>query len=193
MDLTNVFDNESIWVFEQIYQMLYTVTPDGKSLVPQLATGYTVSPDKKTYTFTLRSGVKFSTGQPMTSADVKFSLDKSRAAAKGWGYIDTAIKDIKAPTPSTVVIDLKFPWAPLLADLSLFSNGIVPNNYGGKTAGRDRPVQVGLLAQGQLAQAGEEPLLLGAGQALPEQRHLDRRAQRQHAPASAARRPGAGR
>ena len=133
MNNTTVFDNESIWVFEQIFQTLYTVTPNGKAVQPELATGYTVSADKKTYTFTLRSGVKFSTGQPMTSADVKFSLDQSRAAAKGWGYIDTAIKSVAAPTPSTVVVSLKYPWAPLLADLSLFSNGIVPANYGGKT------------------------------------------------------------
>jgi len=133
MNNTTVFDNESIWIFEQIFQTLYTVTPNGKSVQPMLATGYTVSADKKTYTFTLRSGVKFSTGQPMTSADVKFSIDQSRAAAKGWGYIDTAIKSVAAPTPSTVVVTLKYPWAPLLADLSLFSNGIVPANYGGKS------------------------------------------------------------
>jgi peptide/nickel transport system substrate-binding protein len=133
MNNTTVFDNESIWVFEQIFQTLYTVTPNGKGVQPELATSYQVSADKKTYTFTLRSGVKFSTGQAMTSADVKFSLDQSRAAAKGWGYIDAAIKSVEAPTPSTVVVDLKYPWAPLLADLSLFSNGIVPANYGGKT------------------------------------------------------------
>jgi len=133
MNNTTVFDNESIWVFEQVFQPLYTVTPNGKGVQPWLATGYTVSADKKTYTFTLRSGVKFSTGKPMTSADVKFSLDQSRAAAKGWGYIDTAIKSVSDPTPSTVVVQLKYPWAPLLADLSLFSNGIVPANYGGQT------------------------------------------------------------
>ena len=133
MNNTTVFDNESIWVFEQIFQTLYTVTPDGKGVQPMLATGYTVSADKETYTFTLRSGVKFSDGKPMTSADVKFSLDQARAAAKGWGYIDAAIKSVAAPTPSTVVVTLKYPWAPLLADLSLFSNGIVPANYGGQT------------------------------------------------------------
>jgi peptide/nickel transport system substrate-binding protein len=77
--------------------------------------------------------VKFSNGTPMTSADVKFSIDKASAAAKGWGYINTAIKSVAAPTPSTVVVTLKYPWAPLLADLSLFSNGIVPANYGGQT------------------------------------------------------------
>ena len=133
MNNTTVFDNESIWIFEQIMQPLYTVTPNGKGVMPWLATSYTVSPDKKTYTFTLRKGVKFSNGKPMTSADVKFSIDQASAAAKGWGYINTAIKSVEAPTPSTVVVNLKYPWAPLLADLSLFSNGIVPANYGGKT------------------------------------------------------------
>jgi len=133
MNNTTVFDNESIWIFEQVFQTLYTVTPNGKGVQPMLATGYTVSADKKTYTFTLRSGVKFSNGTPMTSADVKFSLDQARAAAKGWGYIDTAVKSVAAPTPSTVVVTLKYPWAPLLADLSLFSNGIVPANYGGES------------------------------------------------------------
>ena len=104
MNNTTVFDNESIWVFQQIFQTLYTVTPNGKGVQPLLATSYTVSADKKTYTFTLRSGVKFSTGQPMTSADVKFSIDQASAAAKGWGYINTAIKSVAAPTPSTVVV-----------------------------------------------------------------------------------------
>ena len=133
MNNTTVFDNESIWVFEQIFQPLYTVSANGKSVVPELATGYTVSKDKKTYTFTLRPGVKFSSGQPMTSKDVVFSINQARAAKSGWGYIDTAIKSVTGPTPGTVVVSLKFPWAPLLADLSLFANDIVPANYGGKT------------------------------------------------------------
>ena len=102
MNNTTVFDNESIWIFEQIMQPLYTVTPNGKGVMPWLATSYTVSPNKKAYTFTLRKGVKFSNGKPMTSADVKFSIDQASAAAKGWGYINTAIKSVSAPSPETV-------------------------------------------------------------------------------------------
>jgi peptide/nickel transport system substrate-binding protein len=145
MNNTTVFDNESIWVFEQIFEPLYTVSSNGKGVIPWLATGYTVSADKKTYTFTLRPGVKFSNGQPMTSKDVKFSIDQARAAKQGWAYIDTAISSVTDPTPSTVVVNLKFPWAPLLADLSLFANDIVPDNYGGKseTAFYQAPVGTG--------------------------------------------------
>ena len=133
MNATTVFDNNSIWIFEQIFQTLYTVTNNGKGVIPQLATSYKVSADKKTYTFTLRHGVKFSTGQPMTSADVKFSLDQNTKASQGWGFINTAIKSVSAPSPDTVAVHLKYPWAPLLADLSIFANGIVPANYGGET------------------------------------------------------------
>jgi peptide/nickel transport system substrate-binding protein len=133
MNATTVFDNNSIWIFEQIYQTLYTVTNNGKGVKPWLATSYTMSSDKKTYTFTLRKGVKFSNGKPLTSADVKFSIDQNRKAAQGWAYLDSAISSVDAPSPDTVVIHLKFPWAPLLADLSIFANGIVPNNYGGET------------------------------------------------------------
>ena len=72
----------------------------------------------------------------MTSADVKFSIDDARAQEKGWGYLDAAIKSITAPDPSTVVFHLKFQWAPFLADIALFANGIIPKDFAGQT--RDR-------------------------------------------------------
>jgi peptide/nickel transport system substrate-binding protein len=132
-DKTNVFQNESIWLCEQINESLYTVKPDGKTLEPWLATSYTASKDGKTYTFKLRKGVKFSNGQPMTSADVKFSIDDARAQKKGWGYLDAAIKSITAPDPDTVVFHLKYRWAPFVADIALFANGIIPKNFAGQS------------------------------------------------------------
>lgn len=133
MDNTMVFSNASIWVFQQIFESLYTVTPDGKGVKPWLATGYTLSPDKKTWTFTLRPGVKFSDGRPMTSADVKFSIDTATHTKGGWEFLNVAIDKVTAPTPDTVVITTKYPWAPLLADLANFNNAVVPANYEGKT------------------------------------------------------------
>jgi peptide/nickel transport system substrate-binding protein len=133
MDATAVFDNESIWVFEQLMETLYTVTPNGKDVKPWLATSYDLSPDKLTYTFHLRHGVLFHTGAEMTAADVKFSIDAARVTKAGWGYIDSAIKSVTVKDKYTVVIKTKFKWAPMIADLALFSNAIVPKNYGGKT------------------------------------------------------------
>jgi peptide/nickel transport system substrate-binding protein len=146
MNKTTTFDNSSIYVMEQIMEPLFTVSNDGKTVKPWLATGYTVSANKLTYTIKLRSGVKFSNGQPMTAADVKFSIDQDTATGTtGWGYINSAIKQVVAVNPSTVQLDLKYAWAPILADLSLFSNGIIPNNYGGetKTAFYTHPIGTG--------------------------------------------------
>jgi peptide/nickel transport system substrate-binding protein len=121
-------------VYQQIFETLLTNDADGKSVKPWLAESYTSSDDKMTWTFKLRSGVKFSNGQPMTSADVKFSLDAASSTKGGWEFINSAIKEVTTPDPSTVVITTKYPWAPLLADLACPSNGILPNNYGGKSS-----------------------------------------------------------
>jgi peptide/nickel transport system substrate-binding protein len=134
LDESTVFDNNSIWIMEQITQPLFTVTSNGKGVMPWLATGYTVSKNQLTYTISLRKGVKFSNGTPMTSKDVQFTLEQTMAASQGWGYIDSAIKSVDAPSTDTVVINLKYKWAPILADLALFANGVVPDNFGGKTA-----------------------------------------------------------
>jgi peptide/nickel transport system substrate-binding protein len=134
LDESTVFDNNSIYIIEQITQPLFTVTDNGKSVEPWLATGYSVSKNQLTYTISLRKGVKFSDGTPMTSKDVQFSLEQTMAASQGWGYIDSAIKSVQAPSADTVIVNLKYKWAPILADLALFANGVVPDNYGGKSA-----------------------------------------------------------
>lgn len=144
MDKTDTFDNNSLRVMEQIMEPLFMVSPDGKKLEPWLATGYTISKDQLTYTINLRKGVKFSNGTPMTAADVKFSIDQDSASgAAGWGFINAAIKQVTAVNTSTVQITVKHAWGPLIADLSLFSNGIIPDNYGGKTAAQFYNAPVG--------------------------------------------------
>ena len=131
-DKTNVFQNESIWLTQQLMEQLYAVGRDGRTLKPWLATSHTVSNGGKRYTFRLREGVRFSNGQPMTAADVKFSLDDARAQSKGWGFLDIAIKNVQVRDPQTVVINLKYRWAPFLADIALFSNAIIPKDFAGE-------------------------------------------------------------
>lgn len=134
LDPTQMTDNESIWTAETMYETLYVATPDGKQLKPWLATGYSLSSNHLVWTFHLRHGVLFQNGKPMTSADVKFSIERvSAKASNPFAFIDAAIKSITTPDPYTVVITTKYPWAPLLADVALFANSVIPNNYGGKS------------------------------------------------------------
>ncbi len=134
MDKTTVFSNASLWVYQQMYENLVEMTPDGQGVRPWLAESYQMSPDNLTATFKLRKGVTFHNGQPLTSADVKFSIDQSSATKGGWEFINTAIKEVTTPDPLTVVVTTKYPWAPLLADLSCPNNGIIPKDYAGKTS-----------------------------------------------------------
>lgn len=125
--------NDSIFPQQQIYEPLYMISQDGKTVSPWLARSATQSTDKLTWTIKLRRDIKFSDGTPMTSADVKFSLDIA-TKGDGWGFLNSAIETITTPDAATVVIKTKTPWAPLLSDLACFSNSILPNNFGGKTA-----------------------------------------------------------
>ena len=52
---------------------------------PQMVGAYTVSDDKKTYTFTLRDGQKFHDGQPVTTKDWVASLKRVGATAPAAG------------------------------------------------------------------------------------------------------------
>ncbi|NMM22578.1 MAG: ABC transporter substrate-binding protein [Phycicoccus sp.] len=134
MDKTMVFSNGSLWVYQQMYECLLAMTDDGQGVKPWLAESYEMAADNMSCTFKLKAGVKFSNGQPMTSADVKFSIDESSKTKGGWEFINTAIKEVTTPDDLTVVVKTKYPWAPLLADLSCPNNGIIPKDYGGKTA-----------------------------------------------------------
>jgi peptide/nickel transport system substrate-binding protein len=146
LDPTKVSDNESIWASENIFQTLYLPSADGHSLVPNLATGYTLSSNKLTWTFHLRHGVRFQNGRPMTSADVKFSIQRVSAdKANAFAFIDAIISNISTPDKYTVAITTKKPWAPMASDMALYANAIVPNNYDGKseTAFFQHPVGTG--------------------------------------------------
>ncbi|GAA4661107.1 ABC transporter substrate-binding protein [Arthrobacter cryoconiti] len=136
LNLTTVHDNPSIFTAQQIMEPLFTVSNDGKDAKPWLAKSYEVSADQLSYTIKLRDDVHFSSGAPMTAADVKFSIDQDTktASSGGWGYINAAIKDVAVVDDTTIKVTANYPWTPLIADLAMFSNAIVPNNYGGKTA-----------------------------------------------------------
>jgi len=125
--------NDSLFIQQQVFEGLYRGKKDGRGVEPWLAKSHTVSKDGLTWTFKLRTDVKFSNGSPLTAADVKFTLDRATAGT-GWGFINEAIGSVEAPSTDTVIIKTKFQWAPLLADLACFSNSILPKDFGGKTA-----------------------------------------------------------
>ena len=57
------------------YEPLVRWSPDGQKVIPGVAKSWDISADGKTYTFHLRKGMKWSDGQPFTSADIVFWWD----------------------------------------------------------------------------------------------------------------------
>jgi peptide/nickel transport system substrate-binding protein len=121
--------NAEEWVQVNLYDQLVRVGANGTSIVPDLATAWTVSPSGLTYTFNLRKNVVFSNGQSLQASDVKFCLDRARGAKELWAWTLSEIKSIATPNASTVRITLKHRWAPFLSDLSLVDGGVYPASY----------------------------------------------------------------
>ncbi len=95
---------------------------------PELAERWTVSADNLVYTFSLRSA-NWHDGQPLTSADVKFSMEE--VLAPNHGRFRTAfqfISAIETPNERTVVIRLSRPYAPLINLLTVFDAPILPKH-----------------------------------------------------------------
>ena len=63
-------------VHYNVFETLTKINSDG-TVSPLLAEKWEISPDLKTYTFTLRKGVKFQNGEPMNAAAVKFSFERA--------------------------------------------------------------------------------------------------------------------
>jgi peptide/nickel transport system substrate-binding protein len=118
--------NPDIWAFTQIYQQLVRVNVKGDGFEPDLAEKWTTSADGRTWTFFMRKNAKFSNGDPVKASDAVWSLKRARDTKGPWKWALEAVEDIAAKDDYTVVISLKEPWAPFLADISLFSNSIMP-------------------------------------------------------------------
>lgn len=101
---------------QQIYAEALTSIGDDGAVMPFLAEGFTVSPDGKTYTFTLREGVKFHNGDVMSADDVVANITRVKDKVKG-GWLASAMKlvdTVTAPDARTVVIAMREPYAPLV-------------------------------------------------------------------------------
>ncbi|MDO8408126.1 MAG: peptide ABC transporter substrate-binding protein [bacterium] len=105
------------------YAGLMGLKGDG-ALVPVLAESYTVSPDGKVYTFTLRDTAAFSDGTKVTASDVTFTVQKAQdPGLKSPEYANWSGISVVAVDSRTVRFTLSKPYAPFL---ELTTLGILP-------------------------------------------------------------------
>lgn len=108
--------NGELNVLGSIYPTLTMINEQGKP-APYLATSWTTSPDQLTWTFKIRSGLKWSDGKPLTAADAAWTFNlimHNQVAATSNGSLVANFATVTAPNPTTLVITTKKPQANML-------------------------------------------------------------------------------
>jgi peptide/nickel transport system substrate-binding protein len=107
---------ESYEMWALMYDQLITYSMKDLSIEPGLASKWTQSADGLTWTFTVRSGVKWSDGQDLTAADVAYTYSRiidGGPEAISWGSYLSNVKSATAPNATTLVLKLNKPNAVL--------------------------------------------------------------------------------
>lgn len=144
-DPAQATDLESIAAIDMVFTGMVTLN-DQLQVVPQLAHDWSTSSDGLTWTFHLKPNLKFSDGNPLTSADVAYSIDRALspaiynadgisltylglikgAADRTTGKLATVIgTGVQTPDASTVVINVTQPSAYFLGALSYSTSYVV--------------------------------------------------------------------
>ncbi len=105
-------------VFASLCDKLFDID-DKLAIVPQLALSHETSADARTVTIKLRSGVKFHDGEPFDAEAAKFSLERHLGMQGSFRRAEISqIDKVEVVDGSTIRIQLKAPFAPLIAQLT---------------------------------------------------------------------------
>jgi peptide/nickel transport system substrate-binding protein len=129
LDLHREITANNAFAIDKIFEPLLAFDAEGE-IEPWLASDYSASEDGLVWTFTLREGVTFSDGSPLTPADVVYSLERHLEVG-GPLPLGAPVTSVEAQGEDTVVITLSAPYTPFAAELAGFSNGILPADLGG--------------------------------------------------------------
>ena len=152
LDPTRGWDGGVNAFYRLVYRQLVTKAPndaqDPNAMVPDLAESLgEVSADGLTWTYKLRDGIKFDTGAPITSKDVKFGISRSWDPEIGIGspylkqlidapegyegpYRSGDLSTIETPDDKTIIFKLKAPFPEFDAALSMPSGTPFPAGTG---------------------------------------------------------------
>ncbi|MCU1658787.1 MAG: peptide transporter substrate-binding protein, partial [Pseudonocardiales bacterium] len=110
LDPAGSYDNGSLLLEDNVYQFLMNVPAGGKAPEPDAAQSCSFTQPTE-YTCKLKSGLKFSNGDPLTATDVAFSYNRINTIndPNGPASLIGNMKSVKAADPSTVVFTLKNP------------------------------------------------------------------------------------
>ena len=113
---------------ELTYDKIVMYWYDGE-VTPWAVESWSTTDDLSQYTFKVREGINFHNGKPLTSADIRYTLDRIRDPDSPSPHRDNIkyIDNITTPDDLTVVLDLGDPNAFLMGDMTDYHARIVPD------------------------------------------------------------------
>jgi len=130
LDPADCYDYFASNILYNTAECLVSYTPGTADVIPCLATGWTASDDKMSFTFTIRQGVKFHDGTDLNAAAVKFSLDRAMSMGGNPGFLLDPIKDVVVTGDYEVKISLNYACAPFVSMLGYTVGDIIsPTAY----------------------------------------------------------------
>ncbi|MFQ5840570.1 MAG: ABC transporter substrate-binding protein [Candidatus Methylomirabilales bacterium] len=153
LDPAHITDTVSHSVASEIFDGLVEFDEHLK-IRPAIAQSWTISPDGRTYTFTLRKGVRFHNGREVRAEDFRYSferllkpetrsertwiLEKLKGARAFMAEQAKRVSGIRVLGPYRLALDLEEPFAPFLALLAYPSASVLPREeverWGGQFA-----------------------------------------------------------
>jgi len=133
LDPADATDGESSAVLVNIFEPLLRFQHESTQVEPALAESWTISDDKLTWSFTLREGVQFHDGTPLTAEAVKFNYERQQDPNNPWRFkgkfeywhlFFESVDSIEARDERTVVFHLNRADATFLTNLALFNMGL---------------------------------------------------------------------
>jgi peptide/nickel transport system substrate-binding protein len=122
-------DEEDFTVWALNWDLLVNFSPEDLGPTPGIAETWEVAPDRTAVTFRLVQGAKWSDGRPITSKDVKYSLETLGGNGALFTSYTENVTAIETPDPSTVVIRTKKPDARIVGGLFIH---ILPEHVWGR-------------------------------------------------------------
>jgi peptide/nickel transport system substrate-binding protein len=110
-DPSTFYAGNGIAIIKNVYESLVQYGPNTAqvTIVPQLATSWSVNKSFTVYTFHLRQGVTFHDGTPFTSAALAPSFARTAALKGGPAYLAAVVKSVATPDKYTAIVTLNQP------------------------------------------------------------------------------------
>lgn len=118
--------------------------------VPDLAAGWSISPDGRVYTFDLVQNAVFHDGRPVTSADVKFTFEEMllKYHSRTRASIGDNLKRITTPDDHTIVFEFFRPYAAFLQLLDVTNAPVLPKHVYESTDPLTNPANIAPIGSG---------------------------------------------